>query len=809
MIERLQGKVLERVDEGQEIKSLLLSLEGVSVSYEGVDKPIVQNINFMLNEGESVLFLGPSGCGKSTVAMLCGGLIPQSIEAKITGNVWRKKSLSESLRIGYVFQDPEAQFCMLSVADEIAFGLENVSLQKENMDARIAKSLADVDLDVPFQANHASFSGGMKQKLAIASALALDPELIIFDEPTANLDPLSTRQVFQQIANLRKMKHTMIVIEHKFEELIQFMDKIVLFNREGRIHRIGKAREVVTKEWAWMVAEGIVEPWKLPLGEQSRNGTFPARTHSSKAHVSKETLACSLEHMTVELSKKTILNDISLDIREGEFVAVLGPNGAGKSTLLQTLAGLIKPKSGSASLFGKSTRDLNKQERLNRIAYCFQNPEFQFIYERVGDELANRRAGNDFPPEVACLLAQFGLSGTEMQSPFSLSQGQKRRLSVAAMLRDEHDIFFLDEPTFGQDASTKEAIMEQLWQLNEKGKTVVMTTHDIDLARFYATKVVVVIAGKIRFEGSFEELQKDVDLMASAHLIEAVSPSQNCGTEGLRRESFDKADLEDLMVLRDTKSSSYKHHFVPPVKLLHPGLLLIGLLVITGIMLQANTLTQSLACIVYSIVVMMGLGFMSPWKIGKLVSPFVAFYIIYIWSFAANAAIPAGDKSVHFLWMNLSLYGLNQGVILALRMLSSVLFGIFYIWNIDMSDLMVSLAKDFHIPPKFAYGTLAGLRVVPLFKSEWTKLRQARQLRGKDAKLAVFRPVIYSLPLLSQAIRMSERVAIAMEARGFIGRPAATGKGRTYYRKVSVHGWDYFAQLILIVCAIFTLWIFR
>jgi energy-coupling factor transport system permease/ATP-binding protein len=798
MNDSTQSQILEQAREQNELP-LLLSLQDVSISYDGVLSQVVQNVNFSLHEGESVLFLGPSGCGKSTVAMLCGGLIPRSVEAKVTGHVWQRPDITEPGQIGYVFQDPDAQFCMLTVADEIAFGLENVLMQRDKMDTHILESLRSANLDVPFDANHASFSGGMKQKLAIASALALHPQLMIFDEPTANLDPLSTSLIFRQIAALHESKQTMIVIEHKFENLLPFMDRIVLFDHDGHIHRTGPTNEVIIEEWAWMVDEGIVDSWKRPIGKRDRKDSASADVQVAAARPISKRVVCHLKNVNVEFEKKPVLVDITLDIHEGEFVAVLGPNGAGKSTLLQTLAGLLRPQSGKALLFGEHASKLPKRKRQSCMAYCFQNPEFQFIYEKVGDELANKRTGDQIPHEVIQLLARFDLSGTEMQSPFSLSQGQKRRLSVAAMLKDTHDIFFLDEPTFGQDASTKEAIMQHLNALHADGKTVVMTTHDLELASHYATKVVVVIEGRIRFAGTFAKLQADKTLQREAHLLEMLQPEY-----GEEEERPYKTDTVHEMC------GQTKHRgLVAPAKLLHPVWLLIGLIVATGITLQASTILQSFACFIFALVVMMAFGFMTPWKIGKLLLPFAVFYLIYIWSFAANAAIPAGAKSIHFLWMHVSIYGLKQGVILALRMLSSVLFGIFYILNTDMSDLMVGLSKDFRVPPKFAYGTLAGLRVVPLFTSEWTKLRQARELRGRDAKFAVLRPVVYSMPLLGQAVRMSERVAIAMEARGFVGRPASLSNGRTYYRIVKKRGWDIFAVMLLIVCAFLVIWGFR
>ncbi len=783
---------------------LLLSFENVAISYESALHPTVENIDFKLHTGESVLFLGPSGCGKSTVAMLCAGLIPRSVEAVVTGEIWRAATISRPGQVGYVFQDPDAQFCMLSVGDEIAFGLENQSISRDKMPVQIRSGLARAHLDVPNDAHHATFSGGMKQKLALASALALDPILLILDEPTANLDPLASRQVFNEIANLQRLGQTMIVIEHKFEALIPYMNRIVLFDRQGSIHRIGQTEQVLREEWAWLIEEGVVLPWKtspgaLKRGREQQISMSSLSINRNITNMDDESAvpSCSLTHASVKFGHKTVLQDISVSIPAGAFVAIVGPNGAGKSTLLQTLAGLVRPTAGMANLFGQSQKLVAHKERSHRIAYCFQNPEFQFIFERVGDELANRVVGPNVPMEVQRLLDEFGLTGMADQSPFSLSQGQKRRLSVATMLRETHEIYFLDEPTFGQDAKTQEVIMARLAALNQSGKTIIMTTHHMDLVRRFATTVITVVAGQVQFMGTPLGLFAKPAVLRIAHLLDDVGPF-------LADVSEDAHDLNESVTHRP-ESLFRKRKHLPPILYLHPVWLLISMLVLAGVAIFATTLPQAIAMFMYPFVLMMVLAWMTPWKIMKYLSPFLLFYVLYLWSFVANAAVPPGTKTVHFLWMQFSMYGLHQGLIFSIRMLGSGLLGIMFVLCVDMTDLMVGLTKDFLVPPKFSYGTLAGLRVVPLFTTEWQKLRQARQLRGRDALLSLLRPITYAIPLLSQAIRMSERVAIAMEARGFFGGAAQHAKRRTFYRLVPVRVWDYVSCICLTAIALLCL----
>ncbi len=800
----------------------MLRFHNVSVTYPEQNSAAVQGVNFTLNTGESALFLGPSGCGKSTLAMAGARLIPTAVEAKVEGEVWFHPDTLRPGRVGYVFQDPDAQFCMLNVADEVAFGLENQSLPPIQMEKRIRSALREAGLDVPLSAEHATFSGGMKQKLAIASALALKPDLLVLDEPTANLDPASSRLVFEQIARLHDAGQTMIVIEHKFDPLLPIMDRVVLFDREGRIYREGSTLPVIAKEWEWLVATGVVASWKLPPQAVSAmrhahtsaptsdhtmihatavpsavkfahtDGHTPPRSDVRGSHAEPSTsdTAFTLKDARLSYRKHTVLKGLTLSIQKGDFVAVVGPNGAGKSSVLQLLAGLWRPSSGKVELFGRSLDQWSVKDRYAAIAYSFQNPELQFIYERVGDELANRVVGDDVPASILALLNQFGLDGLAGQSPFSLSQGQKRRLSVAAMMRNAHEVYLFDEPTFGQDAKTQAAIMERMRALHAGGKTIVMTTHDMDLVRRYASSVIVIVDGRVIYQGDVEGLWMRSDILRAAHLLDE---SMEVGNSPNNHSS-------SLSMLPAKPDSPTRHK--PPIARLHPGWVFVAMFATALLSLFAHTMPQALAELALPLVVMMGLGFMSPWKIAKYLAPFLVFYVLYLWSFVANAAVPPGTPTWHFLWYQFSFYGLHEGLILSIRMLGSVLFGILFVTQMDITDFMVALTMDFRVPPKFAYGTMAGLRLVPLFSAEWTKLRQARQIRGKEGSRVWTRPVTYALPLLSQGVRMSERVAIAMEARGFIDEAAASAKGRTFYRQVKVRWWDLAISGMIVLLAL-------
>ncbi|MHB1682114.1 MAG: ATP-binding cassette domain-containing protein [Bacilli bacterium] len=852
----------------------------VSIGYENAGRLAVSDATLDIVEGESVLLLGPSGCGKSTLAMLCANLIPRAVEAVVSGEVRRDPLLALPGRIGYVFQDADAQFCMLQVDDEIAFGLENLQCDRADMPPEISRGLREAGLAVGLTQSHAVFSGGMKQKLALASALAMDPSLLILDEPTANLDPRASRQVFDQIAALHRDRKTMIVIEHKFDLLLPHMDTVVLFDACGRIYKRGPTAAVMAQEWEWLVREGVIPPWKVPPRGDSWSGAEVAHSAlaasatattveqtdggvpgsrmtepgscmaGSGSRMSEAGNAVEITDGGLSYGAATVWSDLQLALPKGSFTAIVGPNGAGKSSLLQVIAGLTPLAAGQACLLDRPVKTWKRRELAERVSYCFQNPEFQFIYERVGDELANRVVGADTPAEVSALLAEFGLAGYELHSPFALSQGQKRRLSVAAMLREEHEVYLLDEPTFGQDAHTQQMIMDRLAAVHNAGKTLVMTTHDMDLVRRFASHVAVLARGRLQFFGAPGDLFSNTDLLRQNHLLDDVEtelrsaaeadclagetaveneastavsaaataglqeapataaapdthavalgthataagdkPGQGRAPEGEAKSAGAMGALETLDV--GALSASRMARPGAPARRLNPPVLLVTTLAVTVAAIFAHTIAQGATMLAVPIFLMFVLAWLTPWQVLKRLSPFLVFYILYIWSLTAYAAVGPHTPTFQLLWMRLSFPGFLKGVVLALRMLAAVGFGVLFFSAADITDLIVGLCKNFHVPPKFAYGILAGVRVVPLFRSEWTKLKQARQLRGKDARFSFLRPITYALPLLSQAIRMSERVAIAMEARGFHGGPAEHAGERTFYRDVVIHWWDY------------------
>ncbi len=773
----------------------LIRLSGVSVTYPGSATQALSNVDFSLEPHQAVLVIGPSGSGKSTLAMVVAGLIPQSVEASVVGQIERSAELNHPGAIGFVFQDPESQFCQLTVGQEVAFGLENIATDPQLMDQKIGRALGTAGLFIDPGAPNYALSGGMQQKLALAAGLAPEPQLLIFDEPTANLDPQSTSQVFSQIESLIGEQRTILVVEHKFEHLLDLLPHLLIFDHHGRIHRSGDTSTVIAEEWSWLIAQGLV-PRRMRAGFDPSSLPPPVSPHprGQEDNIILSAESVSFSYVPPRLQKRLVrqgerpnmaIEDISLTINAKEMVAIVGPNGSGKSTLLSVLAGIRTPTMGQVH------RPSSRTDVPVPIAFGFQNPEHQFIFERVGDELANRYVEGAIPDDVNALLQKFSLQGLESQSPFGLSQGQKRRLSVAVMIRDPHDAYLLDEPTFGQDQRTERQIMEALQALQTAGKAVVITTHDMDLVWQYATRVIVLVAGRITFDGPPTALFADSERMATANLLvhrdHAPDDTRQVATGQPRFIQVDRRQAES------------------PLGRLNPGWKLITTITAMGLAMMASRVWQgALLALLPTLLLFFGAR-LSVGQVVKRMLPFVGFFAAYTWTLTAYSRVAPGTPTFHLLWFVLSWTGFHNGLVLAFRMLASVTFGVLYVSTTDVSQLVVSLTQNFHIPPRFSYGSLAGIRVFPLFEEEWRKIRQARMLRGKDVRRArITRVVTYALPLLTQAIRIGERVAVAMESRGFRGRASLNPKARTYYLDTPVRFSDflYLGMIIVISLAI-------
>jgi energy-coupling factor transport system ATP-binding protein len=469
---------------GGEAMKPIAAAERLRLKFPGKDTLLFKDLSLTFYEGEKVLLLGPSGCGKSTLLQVLSGLIPHSIDVPM-----KAERLQIPTNWGYVFQDPDAQFCMPFADEEIAFALENIGVPQSEMHKRIKMLLEKVGLFIDPHTDIHTLSGGMKQRLALASVLALDPDVLFLDEPTAMIDEEGTKEIWQTVKRIAKEK-TVIIVEHKIDHVLDFVDRIILFNDAGEIIADDKAQTVFANYKDIIASQGIWYPgvWEEYMAKRQRRNS---ESGGEKRMYLRQFQGYRSNEVKIRVEEATV--------HAGEWIAVTGKNGAGKSTLLHALMKLIRTD-GTYELYGKDSKQLKQLHRL--LAFVFQNPEFQFVTNSVREELAyslrlEERKEAEIMETVEGMLRQFHLYEQQDQHPYQLSMGQKRRLSVAASIVSGQQIFLLDEPTFGQDAKNTFALLELLESYRRQGTTIIMVTHDENIVKHFATRRWVIEDGRL------------------------------------------------------------------------------------------------------------------------------------------------------------------------------------------------------------------------------------------------------------------------------------------------------------------------
>ncbi|MEW9701128.1 ABC transporter ATP-binding protein [Paenibacillus sp. SI8] len=463
--------------------SQTIGVTNLRLKYPGEDAPLLfQGISLTIEPGEKVLLLGPSGSGKSTLLQVLSGIVPNVVEIPQKADEIRTPE-----HWGYVFQDPDTQFCMPYVDEEIAFVLENLGVPRAEMLPLIQRYLERVglrfaDIHTPI----GQLSQGMKQRLAIASVLALEPQVLFLDEPTALLDEEGTKQVWDTIREVG-VDRTLVIVEHKISGILDFIDRLIVLAPDGRLLADGRPQDIFQACKDQLIAYGIWYPgvWD----DYERKMGLPLRL--SEEHASPAPLMTMQDFVGIRGREiKTSVDNLS--VYPGDWIAVVGANGAGKSSLLLAIMRLI-PTKGSCRIEGVQG---NKVEQLaERVAFVFQNPEFQFVTHAVEDEIAYSLPEGVQQGRIESMLREYDLLALRTRHPFQLSTGQKRRLSVASAMVREPRILLLDEPTFGLDAQRTFRMLEKLEQLRASGTAIIMITHDAEIVNRFATRVWQVEAG--------------------------------------------------------------------------------------------------------------------------------------------------------------------------------------------------------------------------------------------------------------------------------------------------------------------------
>jgi len=461
------------------------------LKFPGEAALVFKDVSFSVSPGEKVLLLGPSGCGKSTLLQVMSGIIPNSFDVPLSHDAIQ---LPDSW--GFVFQDPDTQFCMPYVDEELAFVLENLQVPREDMEQRMSDVLKRVGLGtLELHTLIERLSQGMKQRLALASVLLLEPDVLFLDEPSALLDPEGTVKIWDSVRQVATDK-TVLIVEHKIDQIADWVDRVVLFNQIGDIIADGPPITTFALHQEALKQYGIWYPavWDDYIDSATFQALLFEREKKQAADHTQSEALLQLENFTGHHGKESKIEVRKATIHQGSWLTVIGANGAGKSTFLLSIMHLLRT-TGQYKLYGK-TLDLENRKKLppKGLSLVFQNPEMQFITNGIFDEIAFSLQNLGYNQQVirqhiTDLLSMFHLDMDKGRHPFQLSMGQKRRLSVATAVAHAPRILLLDEPTFGQDARNTFSILEKLEQLRRKGTTIIMVTHDHHIVEHFATEV--------------------------------------------------------------------------------------------------------------------------------------------------------------------------------------------------------------------------------------------------------------------------------------------------------------------------------
>ncbi len=523
----------------------------LSFTYQDGVRAALRAIGFRQAHGEMIGIMGASGAGKSTLAKCLNRIIPEFEGGRFSGSVSIGGRALDGLRVcdvaaevGMVFQDFEAQLFSTNVAHEVAFAMEQIGMDRATMNQRMTPALEAVGLRGFEHRDPTSLSGGEKQRLAIASVLALSPRVIVLDEPTTDLDPEGKAEVFALISQLRERGLSLIVIEHETEELRR-ADRVILM-REGAVIAVGPPAVVMT-DLELLEQSGVHPPSlnralaMLGIGghAESVDDAYAAivraypRLESSARSVAPQLEAAppqtndavalvSVENVSFNYTGgPRVLDSISLAIRPGDFLAIVGQNGSGKTTLAKHIVGLLKPVTGRVLLEGRDRSGLRAAETAREAAYVFQNPDHQIFAATVWDEVAfGPRNFKLAPDEVErrCVevLDAVGLLSERESDPFLLSKGERQRLAVASVLALRPRLLILDEPTTGLDYREQRRMMALVTELNRSGIAIVIITHTPWLVAEYAWRVALIRKGRKLFDGGVREFFADEELLQTA-----------------------------------------------------------------------------------------------------------------------------------------------------------------------------------------------------------------------------------------------------------------------------------------------------
>lgn len=813
----------------------------------------VRGLDLTIKAGQRVLLLGASGIGKSTILSGAAGLIGNDFVAKNSaksqqttlvedadGGVSEGCVLVDGVpvrrargRVGLVLQDPDAQAIFQRLGDNVAFGPENMNVPRSEIWDRVRKSLKEVGLDgLQLHRSTSHLSGGQMQRLALAGALAMQPSVLLLDEPTANLDPDGTQQIVGAVRAVLDSTHaTMVLVEHHAEPWIDMIDRVVVLGLENDEAANGKAANNetvhdddiarVASSRTVIVADGTpdevfnrtdldFEDLGIWLPERYKKNVKSSANESSVSNSSANAessekyyencspaegygeVLLSTKDLAISHNSEPIARHINLEFKAGQITALVGANGAGKSTLSLTLAGLLPAVSGEVVASDALAQGTNGTDPMKwkspdlakRISYVFQNPEHQFACGSVLDEvmLGPLRTGvsaDEARVKAQELLKRFRLARYAKANPYTLSGGEKRRLTVAASLAAAPRVLILDEPTFGQDRKTWLQIIRLIASLRSEGVSIIVVTHDRELVEVLGARLV--------------ELVPDVKAEAAEMSAAEVSASEVKSSEALSATTG-ATDISRIKVSavnnrdEEAKLSSKS----PLLASINP------VFRIFGAFAASIPLLFTLDCVSASVALLLEFVIFAciklpPWRVIRLSWP--------VWVGAPTSALTvllygkSGGNTWFQWWL---MHATDRSAMLAvatsLRILAIGVPSIVMVIGLDATDLADAFSQVLHLPDRFVYGGLAGIRLFGVLQDDWAALTASRRSRGlgDEHRVRAFFPQSFALLVLS--IRRSTTLATAMEARGFGGVGA---RSHARVSRVRARDWWIFA-----VCAI-------
>lgn len=575
-----------------------IELNQVSYSYPNSVEPSLKNVTLVVEKGKFMVLMGSSGAGKTTLSLCLNGLIPQLLEGKLTGqvsvagkDVGKTSVQSMSKVLGLVLQDPETQIIGRIVEEDTAFGPRNVLIPLNEIKQRVNLTLEKVRLEGYQQRLTEALSGGEKQRLAIAGVLVMEPDILVLDEPTSELDPLGRLEIYETLDDLRREKDlTILLVDHSSEEVIKKADEVVVLN-EGEVVWKGVPSELfrnipllrkfgikpipVTLIGWYFFKKGWISFAEIPLDTSSAEdlirrllpefGHWHEQPHGQiKNRLLKQrsetSVAVQVRDLIYEYNpSQPALHGMNMTIEAGQFVALIGQNGAGKTTLAKHFNGLLKPTCGEVIVEGMNTLHYDTSDLSKTIGYVFQNPDHQIFSATVEKELefglknANYK-GKDIKDRVDEVLQYTGLEKFRNVHPFSLGKGERQMIAVASILVLKPKLLIIDEPTTGSDWAGVQTMMVLIRKLHAAGTTIIMITHDMDLVAQYAQRVIVLKDGDILLDGTPQEVFFHDQML----LDSAIIPPQLCRlsvqlSDILAHETFIEASEFTAMFERGEK----------------------------------------------------------------------------------------------------------------------------------------------------------------------------------------------------------------------------------------------------------------